>query len=226
MKPASASLPFQNQFVISLWGLDLAAVIKAASAPLHARRPSIPRILLLQRDKPRGDPDAGRAAGKGGGGGGGGGKNAIRGIDCVRPSFLSGRKRTNLGIIEVRHERRAPPGRWDSGGSGGGSGAGGGGDEGADELQNEANVSEAGGEAGGRSGGGRKARSKRSGAACRKRRRQCKKARQLKAAAVAAAASSPPAVGPPGETAVGGTTGQADEGTTADPVAAAAVMEG
>lgn len=210
--------------MISLWGLDLAAAIKAASAPLHVRRPPIPRILLLQRDQPRGDdPDARQAAGQSGGGGG---KNAIRGIDCVRPSFLSGRKRTNLGIIEVRHERRAPPGPWDSGGSGGGSGAGREGDEeGAGGRESEASASEVGGE-GNRGGGGRKARSKRSGAACRKKRRQSKKARQLKAAAVAAAAPSPPTVVSPVGAAVEDTTGQADEGTTAGPVVAVPTREG
>eukprot|EP00752_Nemacystus_decipiens_P017215 g15423.t1 len=212
-----------HKFVISLWGLDLAAVIKAASTPLHVRRPSMPRILLLQRDQPRGDRDAKQAGGKIGGAG----KNAIRGVDCVRPSFLSGRKRTNLGIIEVRHERRAPPGRGDSSGSGGDRGAGTEGDEGAGEREpeREASACKVGGE-GGRSVGGRKARSKRSGAACRKRRRQCKKARQLKAAAVAAEASSPPTVDSQGETASEGTAGQVDEGATAGHVEAPPVTEG
>lgn len=208
--------------MISLWGLDLAAVIKVASAPLHIRRPSIPRILLLQRHQSNGDPDANQSSGKSGGGD----KSAIRGIDCVRPSFLSGRKRTSLGIIEVRHERRGPPGRWDSGG-GGGNGAGREGNEDAGGRELEAIASDSCGE-GGRSGGGRKARSKRSGAACRKRRRQCKKARQLKAAAVAAAAAtslSPTPVSP-GGAAVEGAVGQANEATAAEPLVAAAIKEG
>lgn len=209
--------------------MDLAAVIKAASTPLHIRRPSIPRILLLQRDQPRGgDPDGRQSSGTSGGGGGG--RSAIRGIDCVRPSFLSGRKRTSLGIIEVRHERRAPPGRWESsggggGGRGGGSNGDGDGEEGAGGREREASASELGGE-GARSGGGRKGRSKRSGAACRKRRRQFKKARQLKAAAVAAAASLSPAVVLPGGAAVVGASGQTDEGKTAESLVAAAITEG
>lgn len=130
------------QFVISLWGLNLPSVIKAASTPLRRRKRPLPapRVLLLKAKTPSastaafsridksgaashrlgfsndGDKaseeqqlgeeeneDASDASPLVGGMMKGGAvvrTCAIRGIDCVRPSFLSGRKRTSLGIID------------------------------------------------------------------------------------------------------------------------------
>ncbi|CAM9826510.1 unnamed protein product, partial [Hapterophycus canaliculatus] len=201
-----------HKFVISLWGLDLPAVIKAALTPLRLRRPSLPppRILLLKAGAGDRSPceiigrrsDAGGGAGvapsdsrdgsstapgwsDGNGGASAVGRCAIRGIDCVRPSFLSGRKRTSLGIIEVGRGRKTPPERSDS--ISGGSGS---------EEKGETTPGDAGGDEDGAAGRGRdwdgrrRSRSKKSGAACRKRRRQCKAARRLKAAATMAAAAA------------------------------------
>lgn len=231
-----------SQFVISLWGLDLAAVIKAVSTPLHRRKRPLPapRALLL---KPGGSHRSarrpgGRASGKGdggsggGGGGGGGGSGrgeissnhsddragrssgadggigqvggrrcAIRGIDCIRPSFLSGRKRSSLGIIDEHCYRQGPFTRSEDGEIEGGDGDGAAESaadsepEGAGGIEAGADVESDGLEACGREwsvggGAGRKNRGKRSGAACRKRRRQCKEARRLKAATAAAAATA------------------------------------
>ena len=133
---------------------------------------------------------------------------AIRGIDCVRPSFLSGRKRARLGIIDQvpPPARRFFRGGWDGGGSGA-------------ELPSESGVNAASetetatgqggilrrdargeprgsgdaiysGDDGGDDGdGGVRSRSRKSGAACRKRRRQRKEARRLRAMATAEAAA-------------------------------------
>lgn len=112
---------------------------------------------------------------------------AIRGEDCIRPTFLSGRKRTSLGIIDERsHHRRATPPRWasecgseDVEGSGVSVGT-----ESLERTDEEGFKSHEGSDEGGRQSGGRsRNRGKRSGAACRKRRRQCKEARRRKAAA-------------------------------------------
>ena len=242
-----------KQFVISLWGLDLAAVIKAVSIPLHRRKRPLPapRALLLKSSGDHRSPrwpsgrGSGEGSGDGGGGGGGwrggggsgcggekgdssssygdgraerssradgvtnrvgGGKScAIRGIDCIRPSFLSGRKRSSLGIIDEHCYRQAHSSQSEDGGVGGD------GDDGAvgsaaesepdDAAGNEADadarsdgVETLGREWSVGGGAGRKNRGKRSGAACRKRRRQCKEARRLKAASAAAAAAAAAAV--------------------------------
>lgn len=167
-------------------------MVRAALTPLRLRRPSLPppRVLLLKTDAGSKASNAdyncrngsSTTAGwsDGNGGTGAGGKCAIRGIDCVRPSFLSGRKRTSLGIIEVGRGRRLPPERSDSGGSG-------------SEVKGDTPPGDGAGVSGdrGRDGDGRRrSRSKKSGAACRKRRRQCKAARRLKAAATVAAAAA------------------------------------
>ncbi|CAM9217201.1 unnamed protein product, partial [Ectocarpus sp. 13 AM-2016] len=108
-----------HKFVISLWGLDLAAVIQAASTPLHGRRASLPlpRILLVKSNAEpisRRDSNQDETGGESSDGATSAERcAAIRGIDCVRPSFLSGRKRTSLGIIDGRRDRR-----WDGGGGG------------------------------------------------------------------------------------------------------------
>lgn len=224
-----------SQFVISLWGLDLAAVIKAASAPLHHRdKPyPAPRILLLKTagadGNNLGNHDQNQAA-EGSCEGGSAGKPrgrlagrmaigsmagdsvaeagvvrcAIRGIDCIRPSVLSGRKRTSLGIVDERNDRLGPPGPWVSKSDGGDGDGDGSGDDGARfsvvDDGCDGSVASAGGQGG---GGGGRSRGKRSGAACRRRRRQCKEARRLKAAAAAvvmppAAAVMPAAAGSAG----------------------------
>lgn len=277
------------QFVISLWNLDLPAVIEAASAPSRqSKRPApAPRVLLLKpgalstgggnrskdSSKQRGlcgglDRNAGGAGrveheGESGGDGNGGddgkrlsvGRCAIRGVDCIRPSFLSGRKRTSLGIIDkpiphlhgsgrrwspLRHyvgtdctrvgKRRTDAANIADGRTGKApTGQSGTVDDGVAEDQYtrvyytgcgnmsawerekwqgrraasaDENVSgicsrgperheSHGGE--GRASGGtsdrNKHRGRKSGAACRKKRRQCKEARRSKAAAVAAAAA-------------------------------------
>lgn len=205
----SVDITVLSQFVISLWGLDLAEVIEAASTPLHHRDKPFPapRVLLLKpageggnnpgngddnraaegnregayAGKPRGRP-VGRMAGDGVSVTEAGvARCAIRGIDCIRPSVLSGRKRTSLGIVDKRKDRLGPSGRWVSGGAGG---AAGGGDDGpCFSVDDGCEGSKA---SVGQGGGGRRSRGKKSGAACRKRRRQCKEARRLKAAAAAA----------------------------------------
>ena len=232
-----------TQFVISLWGLDLAAVIKAVSTPLHQRKRSLPapRALLLKiggshrsARRPGGKGSGKHGDGIGGGtessGGGCGGERddssnhgdrrvegssradgamsqvgarrcAIRGIDCIRPSFLSGRKRSSLGIIDEHRYRQGPSAPWEDGEIDGGD------SDRAAESTAESESEDAPGiepgidvesdildvcgnewSVGG--GAGRKSRGRKSGAACRKRRRQCKEARRLKAATAAAAAAA------------------------------------
>lgn len=224
--------------MISLWGLDLAAVIKAASTPLQPRRSPLPlpRVLLL---KPGTKGRGKQSGGDGSGGGGSGGGCAIRGIDCVRPSFLSGRKRTSLGIIEARRNREAPLSRWDTGGS---SGAGIEGDGTADggSGRTASAVPGAGGgddfdpsERDGGGGGGCRGRSRKSGAVCNKNRRQCRKARRLRArlktasAAIAAAeaAISSPVVVQPVVTAAEKALLQTSVGATAESFVSATVGE-
>ncbi|CAM9871505.1 unnamed protein product [Ectocarpus sp. 12 AP-2014] len=174
-----------HKFVISLWGLDLAAVIQAASTPLHGRRASLPRprILLVKSNAEpisRRDSNQDETGGESSDGATSAERcAAIRGIDCVRPSFLSGRKRTSLGIIDGRRDRR-----W---------GGGGGGARGAAGSEDGEDGSESGDVNGGGDGavdGLRSGRSRKSGAAYRMRRRQCMRARRLKAAAMAEAAEA------------------------------------
>lgn len=227
-----------NQFVISLWGLDLAAVIKAVSIPLHRRKRPLPapRALLLKSsgDHRSARRSSGRGSGKGSGGGGGGGgggsgsggekedsssghgdctaersnravwmtnqvgdgkRCAIRGIDCIRPSFLSGRKRSSLGIIDQHCYRQVYSSQSEDGGDGAAGSAAESEPDDATGIEADADVRNDDVETLGRKwsvggGAGRKNRGKRSGAACRKRRRQCKEARRLKAASAAAAAAA------------------------------------
>ncbi|CAM9352944.1 unnamed protein product, partial [Ectocarpus sp. 6 AP-2014] len=175
-------------FVISLWGLDLAAVIQAASTPLQGRRASLPRprtLLVKSNAEPisRCDSNQDETGGESSDGATSAERcAAIRGIDCVRPSFLSGRKRTSLGIIDGRRDRR-----WDGGGGGGGGARGAAGSEDGEAGSDSGDVNGGGDDAG---DGPRSGRSRKSGAACRKRRRQCKQARRLKAAAMAEAAEA------------------------------------
>ncbi|CAM9730251.1 unnamed protein product [Ectocarpus sp. 8 AP-2014] len=174
-----------HKFVISLWGLDLAAVIQAASTPLQGRRASLPRprtLLVESNAEPisRCDSNQDETGGESSDGATSSERcAAIRGIDCVRPSFLSGRKRTSLGIIDGRRDRR-----WDGGGGGARGAAG---SEDGEAGSDSGDVNGGGDDAG---DGLRSGRSRKSGAACRKRRRQCKQARRLKAAAKAEAAEA------------------------------------
>lgn len=185
------------KFVISLWRLDLAAVISAALTPLPQRNQtplSAPRTLLLKHAATHSDGNETRmlALTRGGDRSNnssikGSTKYAIRGIDCVRPSFLSGRKQTSLGIIDPSCEllRPRPSRRLISGSN--------------SNRMSEETVSDRGagaatgstsfGEDGDGQGNRGHLRSRRSGATCRKRRRQRKEARRLKAVAAAAAST-------------------------------------
>lgn len=245
LKPAS-------QFVISLWGLDLPAVVKAASTSARRRKRPLPapRALLLKPGAVAGGQDAHKGKGSRGGNGRGresgpiekcvdgeistsvedvrgvprsreglpeGVRCAIRGIDCIRPSFLSGRKRTNLGIIDDRGSCRGSPRctrrRRTSAGDHWFGPEGVGASYHVGDLGDVMDGSESGDDdrelRGGRKqsstpgrdhGGGdstvglgtsaRAGRGGRSGAACRKKRRRCKEARRLRAAAAAAAAET------------------------------------